>query len=574
MFREVKLHTEEKDFHRFLWKNKQGHIKDLRMNRLTFGVRSSPFIATQVIRHLAQTHLTSHPKASQAIIDSFYVDDYLSGAPTVEEAIHIRTQLCDLLKHAGMNLRKWRTSDSAFKDTIPPDILETADLQISPGERPLKALGLHWNVQEDALSIAIPDIPATQKVTKRTIASNLGKVFDILGFYSPFTVTGKILLRKLWSLQYGWDAEPPDEIIQLWSRWKEQLPVIGSHQVSRRYSNSNKVVSQTLHGFADASQEAYGAVVYIQQTHDDGSSSTAIVIAKARVLPLKGLTIPRAELSAAFTLAKLMNYCSSILNIQALTAWSDSSIVLCWLRKSPTSLNSFVANRVRNTHQLIPQAQWRHVSSAFNPADMLSRGLTATDLISSDLWWKGPPWINLPPQQWPTPQFSAPKDLPEVKSVILAAPTTTEEKIWDRFSNFNHMIRILSWCRRYLHNLRRSPEARCKSPHLQAGECHKTRNHLILLSQQEFFPDAVKAAARDKPLPKGHALQKYKVFKDKDGPLLLSTRVRDFRDCTQPRKLIPLSIRSSLTRLLLQTLHICYLHPGTNNLLSIVNHNY
>jgi len=70
MFREVKLHDSEKDFHRFILNTEQGGIKDMRMQRLTFGVRSSPFIATQVLRHLAQTKQRTHPTASKAIQQS------------------------------------------------------------------------------------------------------------------------------------------------------------------------------------------------------------------------------------------------------------------------------------------------------------------------------------------------------------------------------------------------------------------------------------------------------------------------------------------------------------------------
>ncbi len=574
MFREVKLHPEEKDYHRFLWKDEQGQIKDLRMNRLTFGVRCSSYLATQVIRHLAETHAESHPEASKAILNSFYVDDYLSGASTVEEAVHIRTQLCDLLNLAGMTLRKWRSSDESFKLTIPSQIVETENLLISPGDKPIKALGIHWNVNSDKLTVSTPEIPPDQPVTKRTIASNLGKVFDVLEFFSPFIIVGKLLLRKLWTLQLGWDAEPPVSIIEHWNQWKSQLQFISSHQVTRKYSTTPGVINQSLHGFADASQEAYGAVVYMQQTHPDGSSSTAIIIAKARVLPLRGLTIPRAELSAAYMLAKLLSYCSSILDIRSITAWSDSSIVLCWLRKSPNSLNTFVANRVNNIHQLVPNAQWRHVSSSSNPADMLSRGLPAKVLIKSDLWWEGPPWIKQPQQLWPTPQFTLPEVVPEIKSVILSAPASSDRKIWDDFSSFDQMVRVISWCRRFINNSKLPPDKRNKLPHLQTEEHNNTKDQLFTLEQKEYFPEAIKALDRDTPLPKGHALRKYHITRNSKGPLLLSTRVRDFQNPKQPLKLIALSLRSSLTRLLLTSLHIRYLHPGTNTLLSIINHTY
>ncbi len=106
MFREIVLHQEEKDLHRYLHRDETGQIRDYRMQRLTFGVRSSPFIATTVIQHLTQTHMETHPLAAKIILTQFYVDDCLSGAATNAEADHIRQQLCNLLSLAGMTLRK------------------------------------------------------------------------------------------------------------------------------------------------------------------------------------------------------------------------------------------------------------------------------------------------------------------------------------------------------------------------------------------------------------------------------------------------------------------------------------
>jgi len=156
---------------------------------------------TRVIRHLAETHADSHPAASKAIQDSFYVDDYLSVAVTVEEAVSIRTQLCDLLITAGMTLRKWRSSSKSLIETIPEDIVESENLLISPTDKPIKALGINWNVTTDEFIVSTPQTDPEQIVTKRTIASNFGKVYDILGFFSPVTISGKFLLRQIWQLQ-------------------------------------------------------------------------------------------------------------------------------------------------------------------------------------------------------------------------------------------------------------------------------------------------------------------------------------------------------------------------------------
>ncbi len=127
-------------------------------------------------------------------------------------------------------------------------------------------------------------------------------------------------------------------------------------------------------------------------------------------------------------LAKRLKYVSNQLDIRDITAWSDSSITLCWLRKSPSAFKSFVANRVTAINDLMPDV----TSSNNNPADLLSRGVTATYLQVNNLWWDGPPCLTSPPECWPMPQFIHPKELPEVRAVILMTPSSPETNFWTR----------------------------------------------------------------------------------------------------------------------------------------------
>ena len=80
------------------------------MKRLTFGVTCSPYLATQVIRQLASDYRQEFPIAAQIIENSFYVDDYLTGANTLEEALTVRENLNLVMKKGMMTLRKWRSS--------------------------------------------------------------------------------------------------------------------------------------------------------------------------------------------------------------------------------------------------------------------------------------------------------------------------------------------------------------------------------------------------------------------------------------------------------------------------------
>lgn len=84
--------------------------------------------------------------------------------------------------------------------------------------------------------------------------------------------------------------------------------------------------------------------------------------------------------------------------------WSDSTIALQWINKPLHDLKLYVSNRVKNIIEHTKEAShWRHVRTKENPADLVSRGLPADELIESKLWWHGPPWLLEKQEQWPEP---------------------------------------------------------------------------------------------------------------------------------------------------------------------------
>ena len=113
------------------------------MTRLTSGISSSPYLASQVLRQLASDYEESYPRAAEVVRSAFYVDDCLTGAETVEEAVELRQELNQLLSKACMTLRKWRSNSSAMLDTIPSSLRETSSLSIALTPTQCgKALGL------------------------------------------------------------------------------------------------------------------------------------------------------------------------------------------------------------------------------------------------------------------------------------------------------------------------------------------------------------------------------------------------------------------------------------------------
>ena len=158
-----------------------------------------------------------------------------------------------------------------------------------------------------------------------------------------------------------------------------------------------------LIGFADASQQAYGACLYIRATNND-NTIVNLLTSKSKVAPLKMTTIPKLELCAALLLSKLARCVSKVLNIPAsnIHLFSDSKVILAWLRSEPYKRKLFVANRVSAIQQAVAGVNWRYVSTKDNPADLISRGMSPIVIKSSTLWWNAPSWLRQPMYNWPS----------------------------------------------------------------------------------------------------------------------------------------------------------------------------
>ena len=569
MFREILLDASERDLHRFLVHLENGKlIDDCRMKRLTFGVKCSPYLASQVLRQLADLKENGFPLAANVIRTSFYVDDCLTGAATVEDASNLRQQLCDLLTTAGMTLRKWRSNSSAFIESVPEQLRESADLHIQDPLSSSKALGIHWNVQTDQLHIEVPKIPNDVPITKRLIASMTAKV-DVLGLFTPAIIPAKLLLQHLWSLHLDWDTPVPEEVASAWNTWTSTLPLLATHAIDRQTVPLDlPVVSQHLHGFSEASSLAYGA--YLRTVYWNSETSIVLVASKARVAPLRPIMIPRLELTAAYLLAKLLASISLDFSIPAVNvhAWTDSTITLSWIRKSPSSLKTFVANRVTAIQDIVAPSYWRHVSSKENPADLASRGISLQELVSSHLWWEGPAWLKLPPMDWPHLDINAGNDLPELRVTVSSAQPLSENPLWSRYSSFLHLTRVLSWIYRFISNIRLSQCKRQFSPILTSEECSKTRTYLFQQTQTEHTLTSSQFFVLERLCLSITPWQRWNM--NKNQLLYVEGRVRDDKCPRQPRALLLLSLKSALTKLYIRTLHAQYNHPSVSTLLAIV----
>jgi len=149
------------------------------------------------------------------------------------------------------------------------------------------------------------------------------------------------------------------------------------------------VTSIQLHGFSDASEEAYAGVVYLRLESSDGRVHTTPVVSKTKVAPIKRLSIPRLELCGAQVLVKLLCHVKKTLDkpTTAAFAWTDSTVVLSWLSGNPRRFETIIGNRIFHILDRFLSERWMHVPGVQNPANCASRGLLPLELKDYQLWW-------------------------------------------------------------------------------------------------------------------------------------------------------------------------------------------
>ena len=163
------------------------------------------------------------------------------------------------------------------------------------------------------------------------------------------------------------------------------------------------MVSVELHHFSDASFKGYGQCSYLRLINQDHKIHCSFVIGKARVTPLKSVTVPRLELTAAVVSVRVSEQLRRELdvNITNEVFWTDSKVVLGYIANDVKRVHVFVANRVQEIQEKSSVKQWRYVDTKSNPADDASRGLRPRELSKSK-WITGPDFLWQPEDEWET----------------------------------------------------------------------------------------------------------------------------------------------------------------------------
>jgi hypothetical protein len=319
-----------------------------------------------------------------------YVDDVGGSCSTVQEAKQVTTGIDTILENGKFEIKAWHSNRKEIDQT--------------QNERFTDLLGHKWDKELDKFTFKKAEVIRTlEAFTKRSCLAILAQLWDPIGLISPVTIKFRIDLQDLWSSGYEWDDVLPEEAQK---KWAENLKIMNhllTLQFDRKLKPSDAIGPPQIHGFSDAGEQAYGAVIFLRWELEDGSFYCVSVIIKPFVAPVKKKSIPRLELLGCLALSRIYDTCRKKLDFANVSEankflWFDSTTVLSWITTPPKEFRPFVSARVAEIQETVGTNDFHYNRSSFNPADGLTRGI---ELVQLEEWLTGPLFLTTPESEWP-----------------------------------------------------------------------------------------------------------------------------------------------------------------------------
>lgn len=530
MYRQILVYENDRDLQRILWRSDvRQEMSEFQLNNVTYGLARAPFLAVRTLRQLAEDEADRFPRGSSVLLRDVYVDDVLTGADTIEEALKIQAELMQLCKAGGFPLSKWTSNVGKL---IPEDDrVQIVPRSWSSEEENHSTLGLLWNPEADCFSFAVSR-PDENAATKRSILAQTARLFDPLGWLTPVTIRAKITIQSTWLLGLKWDASLPEQETAQWCKFRDELPALEDIHIKRGLAKGSSTSARAIHGFAAASERAYAAVLYLHSTNKEGQPVASLITAKSKVAPIKQITLPWLELCAAMLLAQLTHHTVRVLGVEELPIylWTDSTVTLGWIQGHPSKWKTYVANRVAEIQRLLPDVRWNHLPGKNNPADCSSRGLLASELVNHQLWWSGPDFLHsshpVPSCQLQTVPIECQAEQRARVMIATTSEPTEEHHLLKRYSYLHRLLRVTAWCRCWLTATCRPDGTQGRGHPLTASEVNEAEKLWIRMIQSANYKTELKAISLQGSLPSNNTLTSLNPFLDEEGLLHVGGRIK------------------------------------------------
>uniref|UniRef100_A0ABD2WXB2 Peptidase aspartic putative domain-containing protein n=1 Tax=Trichogramma kaykai TaxID=54128 RepID=A0ABD2WXB2_9HYME len=219
MYRQILIAPEDRKWQRILWRESSAEVPSVYdLNTVTYGPKSSPYIALRVIEQLAHDEKDKFPIGSDVLLHDNYVDDFYACADNIADAAVVQNELIRILRAVGFELDKWASNVSGLSMGA-----MCSDKNITQTEG-ISTLGLWWNVQSNNFSLKVSTSnERLKKPTKRSVLSDLARLFDPQGWFCPVLIFAKIVIQDTWLLNVEWDQPLPHILAEKWTNFYTSL---------------------------------------------------------------------------------------------------------------------------------------------------------------------------------------------------------------------------------------------------------------------------------------------------------------------------------------------------------------
>ena len=478
MFNAIQLADMDQHVHRFLWrhmdtKKEPGHFV---LTAVAFGDRPSGTIAMVALQEIAEMNRRTYASAADMIVKNSYVDDLIQSVPTVTDAVTLAENVQCVLKKGGFKIKHWIMSGDE-------DMTAKSKITFSNVDKE-KVLGMCWIPKQDHFIFQVkinfsprnknlptgPDLTelniATElpkTLTRRMVLSQTARIYDPLGFITPVTLKAKLLLRQLVGqsageedgehVTIGWDDPISEQCRDRWKQFFIDLYKLQDVSFIRCLKPYGAVGEPTLVIFSDASTQAYGACAYVQWEIQNDQYEARLIAAKQRIAPTRQLTMPRLELCGALLGCRLRETITREMKIpfKAIFHIVDSAIVRAQIQKESYGFGTFVATKIAEIQDKSDPREWWWVATADNPADMVSRPTSPTQIGPTSVWQCGPKFLRSSVEKWPIRQDVQDQELPDRIGVHMTSVNVEKQDgkcdigtviNMDNFGSYTKLLRV------------------------------------------------------------------------------------------------------------------------------------
>lgn len=529
MYLNIRVREEDRKYQRSILNIPESPVQEIEYNTVLFGATCAPFLAQRVIKQLAIDEKERFPLGADVLKTCAYIDDIAYSKPSNDMAKESLKELTAITATAGFHLHKIASNDAVVLDGLPP----LTTLQEISSKKSSSVLGVQWQFEEaDELFIEFTNKPIG-KLTKRRVLSIIASIFDPLGLICPLVMPAKFLMQEIWfrdrllkspELDAAWNEEVADDIASRFSDWYASLTGLQEIRINRN-TGFDLALEQSLYGYVDASQKGYGAVIYLR-TIIENSVRFDLIISKGRVAPImkdvsekiQSLTIPRLELCSALLGAELIDVVKKAWNLDdsfPVAMFTDSEIVLAQI-SSNTIRDVFTENRLRKIRKLVNPVHWYHVQSGDNPADLITRGGSISDLLGT---WKEGPAVMRDVEFRPTNKFPVSY---QGNCNVIISETDAFHLMLQKFSSFKKTLRVMA---RVIQASQKFKDKTFKMEVLTAERLTFASNVIFRIVQAKYYQDELDSLRKGQPVTNG-ALATKNAFIDSKGVLRIGTRVQ------------------------------------------------